>query len=132
MSREIKFRAWDKISGRYAMPGKDKMYITLAGSICSTEEQGDGLERIDGRSYRLILEQFTGLHDSNGREIHEGDILGWKERGNDHRCEVSWCPSGYWNYRMPSNEDGGLLQPILANVDAVIEGNIHENPDLLG
>ncbi|MFN4016844.1 MAG: YopX family protein [Reyranella sp.] len=68
--REIKFRAWDK--------GKRIMSFAPFGI-----EDIDGLERLLGsvrimvsqsRIDHLVLMQYTGLTDKNGKEIYEGDV----------------------------------------------------------
>ena len=81
-------------------------------------------------------EQFTGLHDKNGKEIYEGDIVNGEELNyrvifmygsfeiNDPNC-CSECKEGRGSH--------GGLNEYLATSEIVITviGNIHENPELL-
>lgn len=78
--------------------------------------------------------QFTGLHDKNGKEIYEGDIL---ESGSYGIVQVVWPEK----YITGDNEDimawcvmGGNLEG-LAGLDVQysweVIGNIYENPELL-
>jgi len=58
--REIKFRAWDHI----------EMNIPILGGFNDMNDEISNLI-FDG----VILMQYTGLKDKNGKEIYEGDII---------------------------------------------------------
>jgi len=101
MSREIKFRAWDG----------DYMYYQPS------------LHIIDGVliKERYELMQYTGLHDGQGIEIYEGDILSYDE---ECRYEVEW-DHHRWNFK------GCLGDNLEEPEEYEVIGNIYENPELL-
>lgn len=127
--RTIKFRGKSKITGKW-----------LYGSLLHRFDL-DFIYQDD--SYGLFIEnevnldtvgQFTGLHDKNGREIYEGDIICRKglkikhlifyneKQGrfmaalNGDTEDYDWC-CGLDNDRWISSKE--------------VIGNIHDNPELL-
>lgn len=121
-NREIKFRAWDK-SGEYFKPLEDDDDYHF-------RDYGDGLHLWDkwGECKNVILLQYTGLKDKNGKEIYEGDIVKCHDHptgASDTFGEVYW-KDGKWmvTWSMVDLGDYGT-----AWIEVI--GNIHENPSLL-
>lgn len=74
--------------------------------------------------------QFTGLHDKNGKEIYDSDLV----KIEDEVYRVVW---GYFEDCCVSGEtwilEGIGYQPTVQwrADDLVVIGNIYENPDLI-
>lgn len=81
--------------------------------------------------------QFTGLHDTNGKEIYEGDILQYIGRGADivgkiYYREVTFKEGSFCIYCKDLNIHSPMSGYITNGVlgwDVV--GNIHDTPELL-
>jgi hypothetical protein len=100
--RQIKFRAWDT---------EEKRFVEW-DELRDTNEFQMGLDN----DPIVILEQFTGLLDKNGKEIYEGDIV------NGY---VVWYCDKTLMWSLPRRDDESLLDSY------EIIGNIHENPEKL-
>lgn len=129
--RAIKFRAWDTI--------RKKMFAAITalhlddGVHSCTFISNYGDETTISMEY-LELMQFTGLHDKNGKEIYEGDIVDCvvgEEFGN---CPVVFnegCFSLSIKNGINKNHD---YEPCLYEADSrfiEVIGNIYENPEAL-
>ena len=103
--REIKFRAWDKRYRTWHLWGLNVNPET--GAYFTGPPHNE-----------LIHCQFTGLHDKNGKEIYEGDIL--KSETMRTLMTVKW-----WD------ESAGFNLAWIQGHNITVIGNIYENPELI-
>ena len=73
--------------------------------------------------------EFTGLQDSKGVDIYEGDICVFFSDIPSEKFIVVWDTSycGFYCVNPNDESDGGVL----CLVDIKVIGNIHDNPELL-
>lgn len=128
--REIKFRAWDK-KGRV-------MHVV---STMHFSDEGDGLfsaeeiqvhynhEWIEIDKDGYILMQYTGLKDSKGKEIWEGDILQLAKTKALMFRRVVVFAQGCFGYYDLTGEFIILLRALNANKWKKI-GNKYQDPEL--
>jgi uncharacterized phage protein (TIGR01671 family) len=119
--RVIKFRAWNKDHGKMHF-GSSNLMLDLSGNHY-WQFGDDAPMPIPKDEQTCILMQFTGLHDKNGVEIYEGDILAWKPSWtscNEPPQVVEFNGSGYDPFQYSG---GGEWH----HLDAEVIGNIHEN-----
>jgi len=120
MSREIKFKLW------LTEPKK----MTYAHDIFEIIHLG--VDSYDG----VVPLQFTGFHDKNGAELHEGDIIETKyddkieESGFGYvRNEIRFCEGAFCWIGETSGKPERLEGFDCKN--SVVVGNIYENSELL-
>lgn len=114
MERIIKFRTWHK-GGDGMREVQPNMFGKVYGNDC----------------YELM--QFTGILDANGKEIYEGDIVGYMNPRQEDKMYsrkiIQWITSvnstGF-NIRMPRSRGAGSVE-----MRYVVLGNIYQNPELL-
>jgi uncharacterized phage protein (TIGR01671 family) len=122
--REIKFRAWHILD-------KEIVYFEDWESIRN-------LARYAEYNYVDNIMQYTGLKDSNGKEIYEGDILSekWKVEVYKDNYTGAYMIKFHNNpeFNKPKILYSYLKQRERAGTDdrdSVVIGNIYENPELL-
>jgi uncharacterized phage protein (TIGR01671 family) len=130
--REIKFRLWD---GQHLQPVGSITFHTDGSYHVNDEFPVNDIEmneRFGGNKYHLM--QFTGLHDKNGNDIYEGDIIRCPHRVTHPKeggvlTQYERTDLIEWD----DNEGGfGRNQYEMNEYSFQVIGNIYENPELLG
>lgn len=131
MTREIKFRAWDKVAKKMSEPFTlydIAIHYDNGFAIC-----GDNYLGMDDDDADVVVMQLIGLHDKNGKEIYEGDIVkynfpsSWKGH-KSITIEVKWQEIG--NILTPNGVGFPMIHTDFIDYGEVI-GNIYENPELM-
>ena len=124
--REIKFRGKRLDDGEwvdgFVLFSQDKSEAVIA-KVTATESV---CENVDPAT----VGQFTGLHDKNGKEIYEGDIVAIigvikgsvRYNARYWRYEIAHTDEPLENERIPSGRPEECW---------IVIGNIHDNPELL-
>ncbi|WP_234520961.1 YopX family protein [Lactiplantibacillus plantarum] len=133
----IKFRAWDDLLNKMLVVYRISFdgpvdgvqvhcYLDDRGAEGSTEYAYDG----DG----LILEQFTGLKDVNGKDIYEGDIVhGYDQEPDRDDGYIGSSVTDVVNFKYGAFWIGDSWYKVMVMTPPIIEviGNVHENAELL-
>lgn len=131
--REIGYRAWLKEEKKYVYP---KLILKDFGSVIGIAYNDIDIFTDELIEHRLliedvVLEQFTGLRDKNGKRIYEGDIVDYV---NGCICIIQYEVEGarFIHRDISDNFPFGFsgLEEYNGKLFEVI-GNIHENTELL-
>lgn len=125
MNRPIKFRY------RYEQTNKltgEKIIVTRIYDMSQIE---DGIAKVYFDCEKLISrDEFTGLHDKNGKEIFEGDILCTPDEENEYYySKVIWGDEiAGW-----ATSTNNFIEPLseLIEEQPEIIGDIFTTPELL-
>lgn len=137
MKDKYRFRAWDKHEKKYIYGVERGLdVVSQAGNIRVLS-----IAEIDD-SERYVLEQCSGLKDSQGQLIYEGDIVQITEKENEiykERLLITLKNGIFWANDNDDSEYSELVTvDEMVNDDAEtfeildnrIIGNIHEGPRL--
>lgn len=122
MNREIKFRGQQINTKKwvYGYLYRNKGLYVICENIRYAEEEPILLDTVG---------QYTGLHDKNGKEIYEGDIVKIKYRDEDIG-KVIYEHNGFSIDVTNMNKNYGRVSFVNNFIEVI--GNIYDNPELLG
>jgi len=139
--REFKFRMWNKVNNKFISPFRFECdnYYKDTGMVLL---DFNGKIRIAENS-KDIYQQYTGLTDSKGNHIYEGDIIkehhfeDWGDKiGYEYIGIVVYKEYSddilYAGYKtIPAKNQNTKFRGNAIQSDCEVIGNIFENPELL-
>lgn len=145
MNREIKFRG-------KMIPENEWIFGTIlripAPPVCFGKSETDKyyIQFPDPRympdwnmPYKMVqgkvnvdtIGQYTGLHDKNGKEIYEGDIVKYRDSTGQHIEKVIF-DKGCFYAGMHGGSSTRVAQKLINTRITEVIGNIYDNLELLG
>jgi uncharacterized phage protein (TIGR01671 family) len=135
--RVIRFRAWDDFGKKMAYPDGHKYVLQFDGTIGEFDESTQKYNTV-----QWTLLQSTGLHDKNGKEIYEGDVLKFIDHNGAtrHIGPVAWGRYQMGDFDIPTwtanNGNWGGIGLFPANfkkpfIDMEVIGTVYQDKHLL-
>lgn len=132
MNREIKFRIWADnkfynkcLVGNTNNANDEKWTCPMVW----LEKQKEWVHCDNG-----IVCQYTGLHDKNGKEIYEGDIVYCQTKFGKAKAIIKFIDGkfvAYWDSILTHPQNGHCIACYEINKRFEVIGNIYDNPELL-
>lgn len=129
MNKIPNYRVWHKIEKRFVDLRTIDFELEQIGYDCLREARYYDSSSFDN----VVFQQYTGLKDSNGKAVYEGDILVEKHNG-EGEANIGQVYFAAGSFML--NGDGPLydhvhsLTPDILE-DYTVQGNIFENPEFL-
>lgn len=136
MSREIKFRVWDNIYKNYEDAAENWFGDGLELFMPERELFAASLDILQRKPERYVIEQFTGLKDSQGKDIYEGDLITFQRWDDDTILRgpvwwdteaAAWAFGRYIHQHCDEPFDWGYPATKIRDGSIKVVGNIHEN-----
>jgi uncharacterized phage protein (TIGR01671 family) len=150
MSRELKFRAWDKKRKRMYKVLHLHMETDLWCTVQGFDVILDKEIHLSIQPNDVSIQQYTGIKDKHGNEIYESDIVKmnvdicvghpWGETfslSGYHQGEVilhrrfGVCLGDYFTMNDDTGEVTKGKYKTISSYRAEVIGNVHKNPELL-
>lgn len=119
--RVIKFRAWDEEVREMLFPSDCLLRLDFKGDLY--------LSNKNAASSNIILMQFTGLKDKNGKEIYEGDIV--RQFGENLSVFFNKSTACFDVQHTGGDSDSLCMVNGWDATDIEVIGNIYENANLI-
>jgi hypothetical protein len=120
--RETKYRAWDTVNKVMGEVVELRLGLLQGVDVKYKSSRLKASGGIYGKPF--ILLQYIGIEDKDGKDIYDGDILGYEE---DTGLDVK--SSNHIVKYYPGRFSTTAIKPSLY---WKIIGNIYENPELIG
>ena len=139
--REKKFRCWDKEYEKMTcFDDEDYQYtpplVFRLDQVFKKDSNYDDYEDFEYNDITNEIEimQYTGLHDKNGKEIWEGDIVNCKTKYGKAKAIIKFINGkfvAYWDSKITHPKNGHHIACYDINKKFEVIGNIYENRELL-
>lgn len=141
MNQTIKFRVWDTLQNRMYYPdgqiglcNNEFNYPELYQNFQVPDEKywsTNGF--IDKIENKLIVQQYIGLQDKNGKDIYDGDIVRYTCYFHEHDLETHigevYFEEGIFHFDKINQFAANDCNFNVFSLEVI--GNIFENPELL-